>query len=339
MDELRNLVIILPALGAIAVSLTCFIYNYPYNHIKDKFRIVMDEFGKVQVMVRTTLTIFYGIIIFMLIIIVIALPVSANNQYNNINRLYLFWIIFLVIISSLVLILYRWFNNDIYNRILKGKRKLKKKIIITGSIEIILTIFFSIFTFTMYRYIYGSTIELNLNDQRIFVQNDKVIKLDTKHNNIQMDVNNNKVNLCNNNNPNLKSLKINIDDKKLVFFVDKNFVFTKDDNIKLKTNNKVIAEVTYGKYNYWRKIQYYSPYLICYLLIAFTLGIMCIDLKISSLKKCMIHCSDFDTIGQIWFEYKDFYWVKTDKDYIYISKKEVKQLIVLDNIEHSKLKI
>ncbi|AVP63896.1 hypothetical protein C3B64_06370 [Clostridium botulinum] len=48
MDELRNLLVIMPALGAIIVPFVCFILNDPYNKLKNRYNAITKEYSKVE---------------------------------------------------------------------------------------------------------------------------------------------------------------------------------------------------------------------------------------------------------------------------------------------------
>ncbi|MHB9937923.1 hypothetical protein CF098_07825 [Clostridium sporogenes] len=332
MDELRSLVVIVPTLVTIIISFICLFFNSSYNAVKNKFNPIINEYSKPEGISASILIILCSISVAYLFLIMILPPtlhkIKNENMYNMGSfKFTIVWAIIVTLMFIGLKILRRDFKKILFNVSSNNRGKFKYKFIMRSTVLILLCAIFMILTLTWKDFLFGKNISINWNNNKIFTK--ATIEAFENKSNKKIYVNGKEYILYNKyyQEKKLATLGINVNHKKLYFYVDKDLKVVEGDSIKLKENDKYIVKDEYKSYKKWIIVYENISVILLPIMFIVIISSMCFTLeKFYSIRKYIIKYSKTSCIGELWFEYDNFYLVKVDNKFKYISKNDVNEL-------------
>lgn len=332
MDELRNLVIIIPALGAILISLIWFVLNYPYNEIKNIFNPIIREHSKVEAIIIVIIIGFYSILGIFFLLGIILLPFLESIKNDGINdrgNLYfqLLWFIGLIISYILVIIIRANFEKKLLITSCREKKKIKFWFGVKSLIVILICSTLIIMGFICRNLIFGENIIIKWNNNEIFTKVSMNAFNEGYRNNVYIYVDNKAFKLYDtcDLSEELNIIRISSINKNL--YVSKDFNISISDSIELKEGDEYIVKYSYKSYGKWIGIIEAGVIIILpTLALVYMCGMNLALRKIYSIKKYKIKISMTTNIGELWFVYDDFYLIKIYNEFKYIAKKDISEL-------------
>lgn len=345
MDELRNLIIIIPALGTILISLAWFILNYPYTQLKERYNPIVKEYSKIQTTIRTSILIFYILFFSFTFLLSIIYLFSKNIVSDNIKsvnnlELKLVFLFSLIILMFIFVLETRLFTRYIFkNRVKNNKISPQKKLMILSGLGIFLGGIIFFLSLILMDFMIEKSININFKNSKFVLKTNLNSLKDKLDENIFISVNGKEFRLYNKQNQeeSLNMIRVNIENENSYLYVNKEFNIFEDDIVSLKINDTEVIREKYKSYSHLIEYINKIAILICPSLVAvYSSGIIFAWNKIKSLKTYKIEFSKTSCVGKILFEYDNFYLVEIESKFKYIAKKEVNELLEI-NEEYIKL--
>lgn len=223
----------------------------------------------------------------------------------------------------------KYITDISYNKRKKIKNKLMIRLIITS----LFGVFWALISFVCIELIFGRNVIITYGGNEVYTK----ISIDGfkegYKRNLSIYVNGKKFELYDEQDEKetLNTITISSINKNL--YVDKLFNISKGDFIEIRENGKLIVKDRYKVYGHWINIiEKMIIIIIPVSTVAITLGIYLTFRKFHYIRKYVIRCSNTDYVGQIWFEYDNFYFARIKDEFRYIAKSQINTLYVVKDI-------